>query len=411
MPSSYRPGPLRRWQRGVRSPIFNMADDFRWEQLDQRLVTPKVSELSQEIQRRAIEGERKAAFETRQIGNAAGFATRFFDFHEKLTDEWAARLFGAYCEAWKQQGCEISPEFVNAVRDRAILTLIATRQTVVSDAYSRRPVASGMPQRSTALGSWKRRMDSLAARWRQRLEAEAAASEQRSAAAASKLPSNSELRSERGSSNSPAPEDGHPKAAVSYSWDDPCHKAWVAQLGTRLRADGVEVILDQWHLELGERLPAFMERMVSHSQLVIIVCTPGYKARFDGRQGGTGYEGHVIAAHILSTGGGDKFIPVLRSGDWSVSTPIALEGVSGVDLRGNPFDEYQYRRLVRRLFGRHDPIPELGNAPEWLKREMNSAGPPQRMAVQLHRAPNNLTVGEWMQREREKAMRGMEGNK
>ena len=37
-----------------------------------------------------------------------------------------------------------------------------------------------------------------------------------------------------------------PKAFISYSWDDEGHKQWVRDFAVRLRADGVEVIIDQW---------------------------------------------------------------------------------------------------------------------------------------------------------------------
>ena len=51
-----------------------------------------------------------------------------------------------------------------------------------------------------------------------------------------------------------------------YSWDDDAHKEWVLQLATRLRRDGVEVTLDQWHLHPGDQLPAFMERAIQYRQ-------------------------------------------------------------------------------------------------------------------------------------------------
>ena len=46
----------------------------------------------------------------------------------------------------------------------------------------------------------------------------------------------------------------HPKVFISYSYDTPEHKQWVSELGAKLRRKGVEVILDQWHLRLGDDL-------------------------------------------------------------------------------------------------------------------------------------------------------------
>jgi hypothetical protein len=100
-----------------------------------------------------------------------------------------------------------------------------------------------------------------------------------------------------------------------------------------------------------------------------VIGTPGYKDRFDGRKGGTGYEGHIIAAAVLAGQHGDKFIPVLRSGDWTTSLPTALGAVMGVDLRGAPYLEVEYRRLVRKLHGVAETAPPVGTPPEWLKSE------------------------------------------
>ena len=44
-----------------------------------------------------------------------------------------------------------------------------------------------------------------------------------------------------------------PRVFVSYSHDSQAHKDWVLKLATRLLANGVEVILDQWDLRLGVR--------------------------------------------------------------------------------------------------------------------------------------------------------------
>jgi hypothetical protein len=182
------------------------------------------------------------------------------------------------------------------------------------------------------------------------------------------------------------------KTAICYSWDDDGHKLWVRDFAARLRADRIDVQLDQWNLQLGGRLPAFMERLIRDSEVVVIICTPGYKDRFDGRKGGTGYEGHIICADILSSGS-EKFIPVLRAGDWNTSIPTVLEGVMGVDLRGDPYSEDNYQQLVRWLNGVTDPPPALREQPEWLQADRG------RSSARLP-APT-----EWIKQQREKALR------
>ena len=153
------------------------------------------------------------------------------------------------------------------------------------------------------------------------------------------------------------------KVFISYSWDSEDHKAWVLDFATRLRGDGIDTILDQTHLLLGGRTPEFMERSVRDSRSVLVICTEGYKRRFDARTGGAGYEGHIITAEILSSAGTNKFIPVLRRGNWTNAVPTALGGIYGIDLSTESVEKY--RELVRHLRGINN-VPPVGPPPDWL---------------------------------------------
>jgi hypothetical protein len=174
------------------------------------------------------------------------------------------------------------------------------------------------------------------------------------------------------STTKPPTQDNTAQVFISYSWDSEDHKVWVRDFATCLRSDGIEVTLDQWHLELGGRSPEFMERSVRESSSVLVVCTEKYKHRFDDRKGGAGYEGHIITGEIISEVGQNKFIPVLRSGDWGASMPTALRGTQGVDLRDG--SESEYRRLVKHLHGASH-IPGVGPRPHWLHEPAPAAQP------------------------------------
>jgi hypothetical protein len=131
------------------------------------------------MQGRSVEGERKAAFDTRQSGNSAGYLSRLFEFQEQLTGEWAQRVYAAHCESWTQQNRTVTGEFIRAMRDRAITPLIATRKSTVQFEVTRRGTATGESPNPISLSEWNRRMSRLATRWSQRLEAEAVAEEYR----------------------------------------------------------------------------------------------------------------------------------------------------------------------------------------------------------------------------------------
>ena len=152
-----------------------------------------------------------------------------------------------------------------------------------------------------------------------------------------------------------------PKLFLSYSWDSDAHKQWVKQFAARLRKDGIDVTLDQWETALGDQLPSFMEEAIGESQYVLIVCTPNYKERSEGRKGGVGYEGDIMTAEIMAEKNHRKFIPVLRSGTWEEAAPNWLTGKSYSDLSDDESSEASYKQLVLNLHGRREPPPPIGD--------------------------------------------------
>ena len=67
-----------------------------------------------------------------------------------------------------------------------------------------------------------------------------------------------------------------PRIFISYSYDSDNHKAWVLNLSTRLRKNGVEVVLDQWDVKLGSDIAKFIEQGLSESDRIIMICTETY---------------------------------------------------------------------------------------------------------------------------------------
>jgi TIR domain len=154
-----------------------------------------------------------------------------------------------------------------------------------------------------------------------------------------------------------------PKAFISYSWDDDEHRDWVRQFAKRLRDDGVTVTLDTWHTAPGTQLPHFMEKAIRENDFVLIICTPRYKQRSDSRIGGAGYEGDIMTAEVLTKGNHQKFIPILRIGNWQDAAPVWLVGKYYVDLRGEPFRASQYEDLLTTLHDAREEAPPVGSIP------------------------------------------------
>lgn len=164
------------------------------------------------------------------------------------------------------------------------------------------------------------------------------------------------------------------KAFVSYSWDDDQHKEWVAKLATDLREDGVEAILDQWHIAPGDQLPEFMEREIRENDYVLIICTPNYRLKSDERQGGVGYEGDIMTAEVHSQRNHSKFIPILARGAWEDAAPSWLKGKYYVDLRSSGNCKENYRDLISTLLGERQSAPPLQSSLQ------TSSEPPTREA-------------------------------
>ena len=154
-----------------------------------------------------------------------------------------------------------------------------------------------------------------------------------------------------------------PRVFISYSWDDDQHKIWVRDLATKLRGDGIDVTLDQWHVRLGEQVPAFMERAVRENDFVLIICTIKYKRKSEGRIGGVGYEGDIIQGEVFLKSNHTKFIPIIKDGTWQQVAPDQLLGKAYLSLAPGDRYEENYHALIRTLHGRSLEIPQIGRIP------------------------------------------------
>lgn len=158
-----------------------------------------------------------------------------------------------------------------------------------------------------------------------------------------------------------------PTVFVSYSWDSQEHEAWILELATKLRENGVNAILDKWDLgSLGKPLPNFMENAIANSQRVICVMTPNYKKKTDNLSGGVGYEYSIMSAEIFTDDiNTTKFIPLFRSGTDADAIPTILKGRKYVDMRDDTlFDDKFLHELLRDIH--NEPKfkkPGMGNKP------------------------------------------------
>jgi len=154
------------------------------------------------------------------------------------------------------------------------------------------------------------------------------------------------------------------RAFVSYSHDSDAHKAWVRGLAEYLMAKGIEVVLDQWDVEFGDDLPAFMEKAIRHSDRVVAVCTDAYVAKANSGVGGVGYEKTIATGEILrSVENRRRFIPVVRNVVGNEKLPAFFGAAYYLDLSDGTDGDDRRDELVRVIHGIPPRKPALGASP------------------------------------------------
>lgn len=155
-----------------------------------------------------------------------------------------------------------------------------------------------------------------------------------------------------------------PKVFVSYSYDSDEHREWVYQLACRLVERGVEVVLDQWDIQLGSNILTFMEKGLMNSDRVLVVCTDNYNKKSNEGLGGVGYEKNILTAELFSVQDTNKFIPCIRGVAASFKTPVCLGGRAYIDFTDSAKFDANLKQLLHELFGVPlRPKPPLGKSP------------------------------------------------
>lgn len=144
-------------------------------------------------------------------------------------------------------------------------------------------------------------------------------------------------------------EERVPRVFISYSHDTPEHKRWVTTLSSKLMSNGIDVILDQWDLGLGDDVPKFMEKAVTDADRVLMICTETYVRKADDGKGGVGYEAMVVTGELINNLGTSKFIPVIRQKNEPIQLPRALSTRFYINLsQDDKFDD-EFDSLLREL--------------------------------------------------------------
>ncbi|MDX6406706.1 MAG: hypothetical protein QOH70_4161 [Blastocatellia bacterium] len=162
-----------------------------------------------------------------------------------------------------------------------------------------------------------------------------------------------------------------PKVFISYSWTSDEYADWVKNLAEKLRSNSVDVVLDRWRLRPGQDKYAFMEQMVTDSEIkkVLVMCDKRYAERADRREGGVGTESTIISQEVYNQVDQEKFIPLIteRGPNGEVYLPLFIKSRIYIDLSDPNLFERGFEDLLRTLTGRPaSEEPPLGKPPAYL---------------------------------------------
>jgi hypothetical protein len=107
-----------------------------------------------------------------------------------------------------------------------------------------------------------------------------------------------------------------------------------------------------------------MEKNISESDCILIICSPAYAQRANKREAGVGYETTIITGDIYTDSIHSKIIPILRKGDPTSSVPTYARTVNRIDMRQDGDFEDKFEDLLRAIYKvpRYKK-PEIGESP------------------------------------------------
>src|SRR5215831_12646543 len=128
------------------------------------------------------------------------------------------------------------------------------------------------------------------------------------------------------------PESARPRVFISYSHDSDAHKERVLELADRLRADGINAMIDQY--VQGQSWLEWCEAQIDDADFVLMVCTETYLRRVKrneepGKGHGVLWEARLIKQQFYDAGSlSKKFVPVLLADGASNDVPNFVKGAN-----------------------------------------------------------------------------------
>jgi hypothetical protein len=208
-----------------------------------------------------------------------------------------------------------------------------------------------------------------------------------------------------------------PRVFISYSHDSDEHRDRVLELADRLRADGIDAVIDQYVQSPPEGWPAWCEAEIRKSDFVPMICTETYIRRVNGEEEpgkgrGVLWEARLIKQHLYDARlVSNKFIPVLLADGSGAHVPTPVKG--GTVYRVETLEGYD--ALLRLLTDQPlTPMPALGrrrSLPPKQRRAIASLAEPARPLAALPHPRSRGSVRWALRRTRAACRRALPGER
>jgi len=177
----------------------------------------------------------------------------------------------------------------------------------------------------------------------------------------------------------------HIKAFISYNHESEAHQQFVLNFAKKLRADGIDCIIDLYETAPPQGWALWMEEQIEEADVVLLVCTETYARRFRRREvveigegKGVGYESALITNMLyLKYARTSEFIPIIPPEGDINHIPHILKSHTFYTLSNDLDNDTEYEKLygflTQQLEDRIPPLGEIREIKYMLPREVNRA--------------------------------------
>ena len=130
----------------------------------------------------------------------------------------------------------------------------------------------------------------------------------------------------------------------------------VREVCERLKADHVDVLLDQWHVKEGDDFYHFMEKSVNDPTVnaVLLFCDKLYTQKANSRTAGVGAESQIISPEVYESLSNSRVIPLICELDehGKECRPHFVRSRFYIDFSSDELVNANWEQLIRRIYGK-----------------------------------------------------------